>query len=148
MTWTDLALRIRALVQPRRAEQELDEELQFHLEMDARTHGSGTRRRFGSLDRVKEECRTVRGTQWIESSLRDIQYALRGFRRAPLFVLTVTGTIALGLGLNAALFAVFNNYVLRPISVHDPYSLYSFTWTNRSGMRHDFSAREFEKLRA
>jgi predicted permease len=148
MSWTDLLLRIRALVHPRRAEQELDEELQFHLEMDARRHGPGTRKRFGSLDQAKEECREIRGTQWFETSLRDIQYALRGFRRAPLFVLTVTGTIALGLGLNAALFTVFNNYVLRPISVRDPYNLYSFTWRNRAGVGHDFSWPELEKLRA
>ena len=147
MSWPDLLLRIRALVHPRRAEQDLDEELQFHLEMSARKHGPELRRRFGSLSQVKEECRDARGTQFIETTLRDIQYALRGFRRNPLFVLTVVGTIALGLGLNAALFAVFNNYVLHPISVRDPYSLYSFTWTNRRGMGHDFSWREFEKLR-
>ena len=53
---------------------------------------------------MKEECRTVRGTQLIENTLRDIKYALRGFGRSPLFVLTVVGTIALGLGLNTALF--------------------------------------------
>ena len=43
------------------------------------------------------------------------QYALRGFRRNPLFVCTVVGTIALGLGLNTALFTIFNNFVLRPL---------------------------------
>src|SRR5579871_6096916 len=147
MTWNDLRLRIRALLLHRRAEEELDEELRFHLEMDARKHGSDTRRRFGSIDRVKEECRSVRGTQWIETSLRDMQYALRGFRRNPLFVLTVIGTIALGLGLNVALFTLFDTIVLRPFAVRDPYSLYTFTWTDRSGNYHAFSWREFEKFR-
>jgi predicted permease len=153
----DLLLRIRGFFLRRRVEQELDEELQFHLEMEARKNAakgiSGpeaarlARVRFGGLDPTKEECRTVRGTQLIETTLRDIQYALRGFRRSPLFVLTVIGTIALGLGLNTALFTIFSTYVLRPLSVHDPYSLYSFVWMNRSGSEHRFSWRDFEKFR-
>jgi predicted permease len=153
----DLLLRIRGFFLRRRAEQELDEELRFHLEMQTRKNaalGASSaeaarlaRIRFGGLDPVKEECRTVRGTQLIETTLRDIQYALRGFRRSPLFVLTVIGTIALGLGLNTALFTIFSTYVLRPLSVHDPYSLYSFVWTNRSGSEHRFSWRDFEKFR-
>jgi predicted permease len=157
MKWNDLWLRIRALVLHRRVEQELDEELQFHLEMEARRNAAKgaagveaarlARRRFGGFDQVKEECRTVLGTQLIETSLRDVKYALRGFRRNPLFVLTVIGTIALGLGLNTSLFTLFSTYVLRPLSVRDPYSLYSFTWTNRAGSGHGFSWREFEDFR-
>ena len=135
-------------------EPELDEELQFHLEMEARKNAAagGTeatrlaRRRFGSLDQVKEECRTVRGTQLIETTFRDIQYALRGFGRSPLFVLTVVGTIAIGLGLNAALFTIFNNFVLRPFPVRDPYSLYAFNWTDRAGQGRSFSWQEFENF--
>src|ERR1700676_5568532 len=93
--WNDLRLRVRALLFGRRVEQELDEELRFHLEMAARKNAakgaSGAeaarlaRLRFGGLDPVKEECRTIRGIQLIESTIRDIQYALRGFGRSPLF---------------------------------------------------------------
>ncbi len=157
MNWNDLWLRIRGLALRQRVEQELDEELQFHLEMEARKNAAKgvdraeasrlARRRFGGVDQVKEECRTVRGTQLIETSLGDVKYALRGFRRNPLFVLTVVATIALGLGLNTSLFTVFSTYVLRPLSVRDPYSLYSFTWTNRAGNGHGFSWREFEDFR-
>lgn len=78
--------------------------------------------------------------------LQDIRYALRGFRRSPGFVLTVSGTIALGLGLNLALFTLFNAYVLRPISVHDPYSLYSFTWADRQGRGHAFSWDQYQQF--
>jgi predicted permease len=149
----DLYLRIRALFLRRRVEQELDEELRFHLEMAARKNareGSDAARlarvRFGGIDSVKEECRTVRGTQMIESTLRDIKYALRGFRRSPLFVLTVVGTISLGLGLNTALFTLFDNFVLRPLPVRDPYSLYQFNWSDRAGRQRAFSWREFENF--
>lgn len=150
----DLLLRIRGLFLRRRAEQELDEELRFHLEMAARKNraaGAGggeaerlARVRFGGIDPVKEDCRTVRGTEMIESTLRDIKYALRGFRRNPLFVLTVVGTISLGLGLNTALFTLFDNFVLRPLPVRDPYSLYEFRWSDRAGRGHSFSWQEFE----
>jgi hypothetical protein len=149
----DLYLRMRALFLGRRVEQELDEELRFHLEMAARKNaaeGSDAARlarvRFGGIDSVKEECRTVRGTQLIESTIRDIRYALRGFRRNPLFVLTVVGTISLGLGLNTALFTLFDNFVLRPLPVRDPYSLYQFDWADRAGHGRSFSWQEFEKF--
>jgi predicted permease len=149
----DLFLRIRALFLRRRVEQELDEELRFHLEMATRKNaaeGSDAARlarvRFGGIDSVKEECRTVRGTQLLESTLRDIKYALRGFRRSPLFVLTVVGTISLGLGLNTALFTLFDNFVLRPLPVRDPYSLYEFNWSDRAGRQRAFSWQEFENF--
>ena len=153
----DLLLRIRALFLRRRMEEELEEEVQFHLEMEARKNAAAgvtgsdairlARVEFGGIEPVKEECRTLRGTQLVETTLRDIQYAVRGFRRSPLFVLTVIGTIAIGLGLNTALFTIFNTYVLRPLSVRDPYSLYEFTWINRSGRGHSFSWHEFETFR-
>ena len=146
MNRNDLWLRIRGLFLRRRAERELDEELQFHLEMAARKDPQLARVQFGSVDAVKEECRTVRGTQLIENALRDIKYALRGFGRSPLFVSTVVGTIALGLGLNAALFTIFDNFVLRPFPVSDPYSLYAFDWADRAGHDHHFSWTEFERF--
>ena len=79
--------------------------------------------------------------------LLDVRYALRGFRRSPGFVVTVAATIALGLGINLALFTLFNAYVLRPIPVRDPYSLYTFTWTTRAGRQHAFSWDEYRRLR-
>jgi predicted permease len=152
----DLLLRIRAFLFRTRVERELDDELRFHLEMEARKNAASgvsdaesarlARIHFGGVDQVKEECRSVRGTQWIETLLQDIRYAVRSFRRSPGFVLTVIGTIALGLGLNTALFTIFNAYVLRPLSIRDPYRLYSFTWTNRAGRGHPFSWREFESF--
>ena len=56
------------------------------------------------------------------------------------------GTIGLALGLNAALFTIFNAYVLRPLSVHDPYSLYRIRYKNRDGGR-AVSPQQFDALR-
>src|SRR5579864_3745293 len=157
MGWNDLLLRIRVLAFRKRVERELDEELQFHLEMERRKNAAAgiseaeaarlARVHFGGVEQAKEECRSIRGTQLIETVLQDMRYALRTFQRTPGFALTVIGTIALGLSLNTALFTIFNAYVLRPLSIHDPYSLYSFTRVNRAGQGHAFTWREFESFR-
>src|SRR5947209_5471637 len=116
MSWNDLFLRVRALLFRGTVERELEDELEFHLAMARRKHAAAghseedaarlARLEFGRVTTAEEECRDVRGTQLIETTLRDIRYALRTFRRNPAFVFTVAGTIALGLGLNAALFTL------------------------------------------
>src|SRR5579863_7041225 len=136
MRWTDLQLRWRALLDLRRAENELDEELRFHLAMEARKNrDSGMDapeaarhavRDFGGFEYVKEECRDRRGLASLDALAQDTRYALRGFLRTPAFTVTVIATIALALGLNTALFTLFNAYVLRPLAVQDPYSLYAW----------------------
>lgn len=156
MTVSDLLLRLRALLFRARVEEELEDEVEFHLAMARRKHldagrseeeaGRLARLDFGRVGAVKEDCRGVRGIESFETTLQDIRYALRSFRLSPGFVLTVSGTIALGLGLNLALFTLFNAYVLRPISIHDPYSLYSFTWADRQGRGHVFSWDEYQQF--
>ncbi|HLJ47319.1 MAG TPA: ABC transporter permease [Bryobacteraceae bacterium] len=156
MTWTDLLIRVRALLLPGRMDNELDEELDFHIAMSRRKYAAGgysesdaerlARKSFGRVGAAKEECRQVRGIGYVETMIQDVRYALRTFRRSPGFVLTVAFTIAIGLGLNAALFTLFNSYVLRPIAIQDPYSLYSFTWTNQDGHVHWFTWDEYQAL--
>jgi len=134
MTWKDLSLRIRALVHRSRVETELEEELQFHIAMQSRKNQRAgddafkaarlAHIQFGPMENVKEECRDMRGTRLIEDALADFRYGFRGLRRAPAFALTVIATIALALGLNTALFTIFNAYVLRPIAVRAPHNLY------------------------
>ena len=157
MTVSDLLLRLRALLFRARVEEELEDEVEFHLAMARRKHldagrseeeaGRLARLDFGRVGAVKEDCRGVRGIDLFETALQDIRYALRSFRRSPGFVFTVAGTIALGLGLNLALFTLFNAYVLRPISIRDPYSLYGFTWTDRQGRGHAFSWDEYQQFK-
>jgi predicted permease len=157
MNWSDVKLRIRALFRRSRVEDELEEELQCHIEMLAKKNQSDgkdpheafrlARVQFGGIEKVKEECRDARGTRLIEDALADVRYALRGFRRTPVFVLTVVATIALPLGLITALFTIFNAYVLRPVAVRDPSSIYQFTWIDRRGAGHSFSWPEFKAFR-
>jgi len=157
MSWADWKLRIRALISPRRAEEDLDEELRFHLEMQARKHRAAgmaetdaewrAAREFGGMTQVRERCRDQRGLQLMETIAQDIRYALRGFRKTPGFTITVIATIALGLGLNTAAFTAFDAYVLRPLQVRDPHSLYEALWIQADGNDRRLTWRDLEDCR-
>jgi predicted permease len=156
MNWHDLKLRLRALTSRKRVERDLEDELDFHIAMQARKNAEAgmpeaeaaqrARLQFGGATQVKEECRDARGVDFIETTLRDVRYALRGFRRSPTFVLTVVATIALGLGLNTAIFTIFNATYFRPIGVHDPHSLYEFFWIDRSGEAQHYTWQEYREF--
>lgn len=119
--------KLRLLGRRRRFEADLAEEVRIHREMAAEVGAQ-----FGSEAYFLEESRAVWGFGWLDSLGHDIRYALRGFRKAPLFALTVVGTIGLALGLNTTLFTLFDAYVLRPLAVRDPHSLYDVWWTSKA----------------
>ncbi|HXE64518.1 MAG TPA: ABC transporter permease [Bryobacteraceae bacterium] len=151
-------LRSRALFFRKSAERDLEEELAFHVDMQTRknietglTPAEARRRariQFGVGDSAKEECRDARGIRFIEDVVQDVRYALRGFGRAPLFALGVIGTISLGLGWNTAAFTIFNAYVLRPLAVHDPGSLYELGWVDRTGHDRQFNWDQYRNLQS
>src|SRR5690349_19524445 len=118
MNWNGVLLRLRALIFRNRLDRELEAELQSHIELQTRKNLAAgmsateaariARIQFGGATQVAEECRDGRGITLITTMLHDMRYALRGFRRTPVFVLTVVAAIGLGLGLNTALFTIFN----------------------------------------
>lgn len=122
--------RVRSLLARQQADAELDDELEFHLE--ARTaleiqNGKSpaeaqriARQAMDGLQQKKEECRDMRRTSVIDNLVRDIRYALRGWRRNPAFTLSALGALALGIGANTAVFSVLQGVLLRPLPVHNP----------------------------
>src|ERR1041384_2148772 len=158
MNLRDLMLRLRALTFRKRVEQELEDELGFHIEMQARKNiASGmpeaeaarrARIQFGGTAQVSEACRDARGIGFLETTWQDVRYALRGFRRTPTLVFTVVATIALGLGLDTALFTVFDATYLRPIGVQNARDLYEFSWMDRAGDSHGLSWPEYRQFAA
>ncbi len=78
----------------------------------------------------------------LESLWGDIRFAFRIFKRSPAVALTVIGTLAVALGLNATAYSFFNAYVVKPAAVHDPGTLYQASWENRGGFFHRFSWTE------
>src|SRR5436190_24323478 len=106
MNLRDLKLRARALFTPHRVEQELHDELAFHIEREAQKlidEGLApsearvtAQARFGSATLAADECRDERGTAFLDNAISDIQYALRTLKRAPLAACTIVVTISIG----------------------------------------------------
>ena len=159
MNLRDLTLRARALLVPNRAERDLDDELQFHIEREtrklieeglsaeeARVQGTSA---FGSTTVAADECRDERGTAFIDNTIGDLQYALRTFRRAPLATLTIVVTVAIGLGLVAVLFTVLNVLLFRTDSVPDITEIYAVERPQQAnGDLSKFTRQRFEALRS
>src|SRR4029453_16811412 len=159
MNLRDLTLRARALLVPNRAERDLDDELQFHIERETRKliedgvsaeeARTQARARFGSVTVTADQCRDERGTAFIDNTVGDLQYALRTFRRAPLATLTIVITVAIGLGLVAVLFTVLNVLLFRIDSVPDITEIYAVERPQQSnGDLSKFTRQRFEALRS
>src|ERR1041384_1296106 len=106
--WADLKYRLRALFRRSAVERELADELRFHLERDVEEEeragpprGEALRQArlaFGAVEAAKQEIRDGRGTLLLETTLRDVRYALRGLRARPAFTAGVVLTLGLGIG--------------------------------------------------
>src|SRR5215467_9550083 len=92
---TQFRLAIRAIFRRNRADQDLDEELHYHLERlvdqklregltpeEARRAASRT---MGAITKSKEECRDMRRVNFIDDLVRDLHYAVRSLGRSPGF---------------------------------------------------------------
>ena len=158
MNLRDLKLRARALLAPRRTERDLDDELAFHLERETRklldqglSPAEARARaltRFGPVPLAADECRDARGTAFVDNTIRDIQYAFRTFRREPLAALTIVTTVALGLGLVAAVFTVLNVLLFRVDAVPNVHEMFAVGRPETaSGERARFTRAQFDALR-
>jgi putative ABC transport system permease protein len=121
------------LVQPRRRENDLDEEIRAHIAIEIRrridagespeTARIETLRELRSVEFVKEAVRdTWRGgllarlSQYVE----DLRSALQGLRRGRGFTAAVLVLLALGVGATTAIFSVVSGVLLRPLALPDP----------------------------
>jgi len=122
--------RLRGLLRRSREERELEDEIRFHLDMEAeklRREGHSpsealrqARVRFGGVELMKERTRAERGTRGLEDLLRDLAYGARTLRRSPSFTATAVVTLSLGIGAVAAAFSLVDGVLLRPLPYGAP----------------------------
>src|SRR6266480_4535486 len=119
-----LPLRLHSLFRKDKAELDLGDELQFHLQNQIEefvAHGMNPQearraalQSLGGVEQVKEECREMRHTNLIENFLQDVRFGFRMLRRSPGFSVLTILCLTLGVGANAAVFSWVEGILLRP----------------------------------
>jgi putative ABC transport system permease protein len=149
---------LRALFHKKRAEQEMDEELRFHLEkqteqniargMNPKEARYAALLQFGNLGALKEECRDSWGARFVNELLQDVRYGLRQLRRNPSFTVVAVLTLALGIGTTSAIFSVVYGVLLRPLPYPRSNRLVSISEVAADGHLMGFTGPNFRDLSA
>jgi predicted permease len=101
-------------------ERDLEREIQNHLDLEAEESGqSGAQRAFGNVMLVKEDVRGAWGWTRLEHLGRDVLYGLRQVRRNPALSGIAIATLALGIGVNTAMFSAVDTVLIRPLPYVD-----------------------------
>lgn len=142
-----------------RLDRELREELEFHRQQLVREVGGtndaqgredahyAARRRLGNLTGIREAARERWSVPFVEHVSQDLRYAFRGLRRSPVFTLTIVVTLALGLGVNAAVLSLVDRlFNTLPAGVFRAESLRRVYVDGETRVRDQFNYPEWQDL--
>jgi predicted permease len=145
--------RIAGFLRPGRGEREFADELQSHLELHiadnlraGMTPGEARRQaliKLGSTASVAEAHRDRRGLPALESLIQDARHAVRGIIRNRAFALACILTLALGIGVNSAIFSVVYGVLFQPLPYANPEQLITI-WTSHPEIRRQANAMSRE----
>ena len=146
--------RLRNAFRAERLNEELDNELAFHIAetadrlmaegVPAREAWRQARRRLGNYSIQKERTRDMNVAGWLEARRGDIAYALRQLRLNPGFTAVAVLSLALGIGANTAIFQLLDAIRLRGLPVKDAQQLVTIERGNRGDffIAGDYSSTE------
>ena len=123
-------LRLRSLFGRAGVEQELDEELEYHLNRQIEEYTAAgmnptaarlaALREISGLEQRKEECRDMRGLNLIDNLRKDLGFALRQLHKNPGFTVTAVFVLALGMCTSLSIFAFVDAALIKPLPYRDP----------------------------
>jgi hypothetical protein len=129
---------VRKLFTRNRQEQETQDELHFHVEKETEKNIAAgmppdeARRQaliaLGGLTQTRETLREVHGNRFLDPLRQDVRYAWRILRKAPGFTLSIILTLALGIGLNTAIFSLIDGVLFRAVPAKYPEELVLMRW--------------------
>ena len=108
--------RLLYLFSRRRRDLELENDMLFHREMAAREG----RNNFGNMLQLREDAREAWGWTWLDRLGQDLRYGIRVLLRSRGFTVVAVAILAIGIGINVAVFSLFNMVALKPLPVPHP----------------------------
>src|SRR6266404_1374635 len=144
-----IPLRLRSLFRRSRVEQELNEELQFHLErkieegiangLSPKEARYAAMRAMDGLEQRKEEMRDMRRIHWLTDFFNDARFAVRSLSRTSGLTAFVVITLALGIGMTSATFSMVDALIFRPYPVPHSSDIVTLASTTHDSNLDDFS---------
>lgn len=159
MRWIySIPIRLRAILLPRRIDRELDDEFQFHFEQQVEanlaqgmTPSAARATAAKQLNRTtvkKEECRDIRGLNFIDSVAQDLRYAARMLFRNAASTTVMVLALAIGIAVNTSVFTAYKAVFARPLDARNPAEMVNIALIRDSGASDpNFSYPDYENYR-